>query len=117
MLPPFAARQTPPRVAAPAAAPEIHTKIEAFLATPGVLLATDYYQIDMRFGPNLRIDAVVVTDLGSQARMKGLRVQVHADQNPNQAAGASFLDLEVDIADFPALKQAIDQAQALLNAK
>ena len=40
--------------------PVIPTRIEALLATPNVVIVTDYYRIDMRFGPSMRIDAVVV---------------------------------------------------------
>ncbi len=85
------AQEPPPRVVVLAPPPEIHTKIEALLATPNAVLTTDYYRIDMRFGPGVRIDAVVVTEIESQTRVRGLRVQVHAD-DPH--GGVSFLDLE-----------------------
>jgi hypothetical protein len=74
--------------------PEIRTTIEALLATPNVLLATDYYRIDMRFGPSLRIDAVVVATVDSQRRARGLRVSVRDEENRNRQEGTSFLDFE-----------------------
>jgi hypothetical protein len=74
--------------------PEIRTKIEALLATPNVPLATDYYHIDMRFGPSVRIDAVVVAEVDSQTRARGLRVQVRDGENRSHQEGTSFLDIE-----------------------
>jgi len=74
--------------------PEIRTRIENLMAVSGRLVATDYYRIDMRSGPNVRIDAVVVTVVDSQTCLKGLRVQVRDDANPSRHAGESFLDLD-----------------------
>jgi hypothetical protein len=74
--------------------PEIRTKVEALLATPDLALAADYYRIDMRFGPNLRIDAVVVGAIDSQSRARGVRVQVRDDENRARPEGTSFLDME-----------------------
>lgn len=85
--------QPVPRVVALIVPPEIHTKIEALLATPGAMLATDYYTIEMRFGPSARIDAVVATDVDTKARARGLRVQVR-DEGTSHFEGVSFLDLE-----------------------
>jgi hypothetical protein len=73
--------------------PDIHTKIETLLATPGAMLAADYYTIEMRFGPSVRIDAVVVTDVDTKTRARGLRVQVR-DEGASHLEGVSFLDLE-----------------------
>jgi hypothetical protein len=72
--------------------PEIRTRIESLLATPGVALATDYYHIDMRFGPGLRIDAVVVTAIDPPTRVRGLRVQVRDQENRARPDGTSYLD-------------------------
>jgi len=74
--------------------PEIRTRVEALLNTPGVAVAADYYRIDMRFGPNLRIDAVVVADIESRTRIRGVRVQVRDDENHARPEGTSFLDME-----------------------
>src|SRR6185295_20181908 len=59
--------------------PEIRTRVEGLLATADMPIAADYYRIDMRFGPNLRIDAVVVAALASDTRVRGVRVQVRDD--------------------------------------
>jgi hypothetical protein len=83
----------PPRIVALIVPPQIHTKIEAVLATPGAMLSTDYYTIEMRFGPSVRIDAVVVTDVDAKTRTQGLRVQVR-DEGASHLEGASFLDIE-----------------------
>jgi hypothetical protein len=58
------------------------------------LLAADYYRIDMRFGPRLRIDAVVVAAIDSQPRARGIRVSVRDEENRNRQEGTSFLDIE-----------------------
>ena len=47
---PAAAQSSASQNIAVVVVPEIRTRIEALLATPNVLLATDYYRIDMRFG-------------------------------------------------------------------
>ena len=73
---------------------EIPTQIEAMIATPGVLVSADYYPIDMRFGPGLALDAVVVTDVESNSRLRGLRIQVSEDGRPNGRTEASFLDFD-----------------------
>ena len=74
--------------------PEIRTRIESLLAAPDVAVSADYYRIDMRFGPNLRIDAVVVSALESETRVRGVRVQVRDDENHGRPEGTSFLDME-----------------------
>jgi hypothetical protein len=83
-----------PRRLALALEPEIPTKIEALLATPNVVLVTDYYPIDMRFGPNVRVDAVVVHAVDLRTRLRGLRLQVRDKENRNRQEGTSFLDIE-----------------------
>jgi len=100
-----------PRVVALIVPPEIHTKIEASLATAGAMLATDYYTIEMRFGPSVRIEAVVVTDVDTKARTQGLRVQVR-DDNASRVEGVSFLDVE----EIPRLSHALE-SMADLTAK
>ena len=160
--------------------PVIATRIEALLATPNVVLVTDYYRIDMRFGPNLRIDAVIVEAVDARTRVKGLRVHVRDPEKRSRQEGTSFIDIDelttlsrglasmaelsakwtvddrqatessyttaggftlairhsaripraylstglldpvitsMDVAELPTLKQAFDQALALLNSK
>ena len=74
--------------------PVIATRIEGLLASPNRVLVADYYYIDTRFGPNLRIDAVIVEAAGSTARLKGLRVQVRDEENRRRQEGTSYMDLE-----------------------
>ena len=160
--------------------PIIATRIESLLATPNLLLVVDYYRVDMRFGPNMRIDAVVVDAGDARTRIKGLRVQVRDPQSRGRQDGTSYIDFEelirltqglaameelagkwthddrqatelsfttaggfrlairqsarvpraylstglldpvvtsIDIAELPTLKQAFDQALAILNSK
>src|SRR5688572_6234512 len=72
----------------------IPTKIEALLAAPNVVLVTDYYRIDMRFGPSMRMDAVIVEAVGTRTRLKGLRVQVRDNESRSRQEGTSFIDLD-----------------------
>ena len=74
--------------------PVIATRIEGLLASPNTVLVADYYYIDTRFGPKLRIDAVIVQALGSAARLKGVRVQVRDEENRRRQEGASYMDVE-----------------------
>ena len=74
--------------------PIIPTRIEALLATPNLLLVVDYYRIDMRFGPNMRMDAVIVEDVESRTRVKGLRVQVRDPESRGRQEGTSFIDID-----------------------
>ena len=83
-----------PRPYAMGVEPIIPTRIEALLATPNLVLVTDYYRIDMRFGPNLRIDAVIVEAIDSHTRLKGLRVHVRDPENRNRQEGTSFIDID-----------------------
>jgi len=72
----------------------IPTRIETLLATPNEVLLTDYYRIDMRFGPNMRIDAVIVEAIDSHVRFKGLRVQVRDPQSRSRQEGTSYIDID-----------------------
>jgi len=79
---------------APAIEPGIPTMIESLLATPNLVLVADYYRIDMRFGPSMRIDALVVEAVDSRTRVKGLRVQVRDPENRSRQEGTSFIDFD-----------------------
>ena len=72
----------------------ILTRIESLLATPNLVLVADYYRVDMRFGPNLRIDAVIVDAVDTRTRLKGLRVQVRDPENRSRQEGTSFIDID-----------------------
>lgn len=88
------AQAGPPRQLAVAVEPILATKIEVLLATPNVVLVTDHYYIDMRFGPDLRIDALIVEALDRQTRLKGVRVQVRDKQSRGRQEGTSYMDLD-----------------------
>jgi hypothetical protein len=81
-----------PRQMAVVVEPIITTKIEALLATPNTVLMTDHYYIDTRFGPNLRIDAIVVEAVDLRTRLKGLRVQVRDPNSRGRQEGTSYMD-------------------------
>jgi hypothetical protein len=92
-----AAVQAQPQVTrglALAVEPVIPTKIEALLATPNAVLVTDYYRIDLRFGPSMRIDAVIIEAVDTRTRVKGVRVQVQDRQNRSRQEGTSFIDID-----------------------
>ena len=90
-----ASAQTPgPRSLAVAGEPIMPTRIESLLAASNLVLVSDYYRVDMRFGPNLRIDAVVVEAIDSRTRLKGLRVQVRDPDNRSRQDGTSFIDID-----------------------
>src|SRR5436190_19733274 len=91
---PTFAQQPAQRVVASLVDNELHTRIERLLASPDALLQTDYYHIDMRFGPNVRLDAVIVTALDTSARMPGLRVQVRDQDKAKQFEATTYLDLD-----------------------
>ena len=57
----WAQRPTPRSIAVPVE-PIPQTLIEALLTEPNVVVVADYYWVDTRFGPNLRIDAMIVDD-------------------------------------------------------
>jgi hypothetical protein len=91
---PAAAQPLPPKGAIVVIEPEIRTRIEGALTLAGDVMTADYYKIDMRFGPGLRIDAVVVTPGDAPRPVKGLRVQVRDEANPDRHFAESFLDLD-----------------------
>jgi hypothetical protein len=76
--------------------PLITTRIESLLATPNLVLVADYYRIDMRFGPSMRVDALVVEAVDSGTRLKGLRVQVRDTENRGRQGqeGTSYIDVD-----------------------
>jgi len=74
--------------------PYIPTRIESLLATPNQVVIADYYWIDMRFGPSLRIDAVIAESPDARVRLKGLRVQVRDPESRGRQDGTSFIDLD-----------------------
>ena len=177
--PALAQRPTPRSVAVPVEAiPQ--TLIEALLTEPNLVLVADYYWVDTRFGPNLRIDAMIVDAVDSKTRVKGVRVQVRDPESRGRQDGTSYIDFDelvklsrglatmadlapkwtfderratesgitttggfrlairqaarvpraylstglidpvvtsIEVADLPTLKQAFDQAIAILNAK
>jgi hypothetical protein len=88
------AQRPDPRALALAFEPVIQTRIEALLATPDLVLQADYYRIDMRFGPSMRLDAVVVKAADSRTRLKGVRVQVRDNANRSRQEGTSFMDVD-----------------------
>ncbi|HET7696273.1 MAG TPA: hypothetical protein VFK57_11235 [Vicinamibacterales bacterium] len=83
-----------PRPAPMALEAIVPTRIETLLTTPNLVLVADYYRIDMRFGPNMRIDALVVEAVGSRARLKGLRVQVRDPETRGRQEGTSYIDFD-----------------------
>ena len=89
-----AAQPGAPRPVAVVVDPIIATRIEALLATPNIVLMTDHYYIDTRFGPNLRIDAIVVEAVDSQTRLKGVRLQVRDPNSRGRQEGTSYMDLD-----------------------
>jgi len=92
--------------------PIIPTRIENLLATPNLVLAADYYRIDMRFGPAIRIDAVIVDAVDTRTRLKGLRLQVRDPENRSRQEGSSYIDIE----ELPGLARGIT-AMSELAAK
>lgn len=88
-------RPRPPLVAQGlAVVPDVRTKLEFALMTPNALIHADYHQIDSRFGPNIRIDAVVVRVGNHPEVVRGLRVQVPEDTRGGDPEGSSYLDAE-----------------------
>ena len=74
--------------------PIVPTKIESLLTAANVVLVTDYYYIDMRFGPNLRLDGMIVEAVDSRMRLKGLRVQVRDPESRGRQEGVSYIDID-----------------------
>jgi hypothetical protein len=99
-----------PRAVAIALEPLLATEVEALLAEPNTLLATDYYYIDLRFGPNLRMDAVVVEAIGSPGRARGLRIQVRDSESRGRQDGTSYMDFDELTALSRALTPMADRA-------
>ena len=109
---PTSAQMRGARSLAPPFDPIITTRIESVLAAPNVVLVADYYRIDMRFGPNIRIDALVVDALDSKTRVKGLRVQVRDPENRSRQEGTSYIDLEELMALSRALPSMVQKASS-----
>jgi hypothetical protein len=82
------------RSLAVAVEPVTPTIIESLLATPNLVLVADYYRIEMRFGPNMRLEAVIVEAIDSRTRVKGVRVQVRDPESRSRQEGTSFIDLD-----------------------
>ena len=82
------------RSLAVAVEPVTPTIIESLLATPNLVLVADYYRIDMRFGPNMRLDAIIVEAIDSRTRVKGVRVQVRDPESRSRQEGTSFIDFD-----------------------
>jgi hypothetical protein len=93
-----------PRPVAPLAVEQlIPTRIGSLLAATNLVLVADYYRIDMRFGPSLRIDALVVESVDARTRVKGLRVRVQDTENRRRQEGTSFIDSD----ELPGLLRAL----------
>ena len=91
---PAPAQTRAPRTIAMPIEPITPTQIETLLTTPNLVLVADYYRIDMRFGPSLRIDALIVEAVDSRARVKGLRVQVRDPESRGRQDGTSYIDYD-----------------------
>jgi hypothetical protein len=90
-----AAQQRPPQVPQGVAVlPDVSTRIESALTTPSALVHADYHNIEFRFGPTIRIDAVVVRVGARQDTVRGLRFQVSDDRRPGNPERSSYLDIE-----------------------
>jgi hypothetical protein len=74
--------------------PDVRTKIESALTTPNALVHADYHNIEFRFGPNLRIDAVIVRIGDGAETVRGLRFQVPDDRRPGNPERSSYVDME-----------------------
>ena len=91
--------------------PDVRSELELALRTPNALIHADYHNIDFRFGPNLRIDAVIVR-VGSRAEpIRGLRFQVPDDRRPGNPERSSY----VDIGEVDALVASLDQMVHLVR--
>ena len=90
-----AAQQRPVRIPQGlAVVPDVSTKLEFALTTPNALIHADYHNIDFRFGPNLRIDAVIVRVGADPDAVRGLRFQVLDDRRPGNPERSSYVDIE-----------------------
>ncbi|HEX5213870.1 MAG TPA: hypothetical protein VFV98_00325 [Vicinamibacterales bacterium] len=87
--------QRPPQVAPGLIVmPDVRTKLEFALTTPNALIVADFHQIDFRFGPSVRIDAVLVRVGPSQQLVRGLRLQVQDTQRAGNPERSSYIDAE-----------------------
>jgi len=96
-LPPkgVVAQQRPPQVSPGlVVVPDVRTKLEFALTTPNALVVADFHRLDFRFGPNVRIDAVLVRVGPGQEPVRGLRLQVSDDQRAGNPERSSYLDVE-----------------------
>ena len=74
--------------------PDVRTRLEFALTTPNQLIVADFHQIDFRFGPGVRIDAVLVRVGTSQEIVRGLRLQVTDTQRAGNPERSSYVDAE-----------------------
>ena len=74
--------------------PDVRTRLEFALTTPNQLIVADFHQIDFRFGPNVRIDAVLVRVGSSPEIVRGLRLQVQDDRRAGNPERSSYVDAE-----------------------
>jgi len=74
--------------------PDVRTKLEFALTTPNSLIVADFHQIDFRFGPSVRIDAVLVRVGAAQELVRGLRLQVQDTQRAGNPERSSYVDAE-----------------------
>lgn len=89
------AQQRPPQVSPGlVVVPDVRTKLEFALTTPNALIVADFHQLEFRFGPNVRIDAVLVRIGAGQEPVRGLRLQVSDDRRAGNPERSSFLDIE-----------------------
>ena len=100
-----------PRPLPAAIDPIITTRLESLLATPNQVVIADYYWIDMRFGPNLRVDAVVVLSPDARVLGKGLRVQVRDPESRGRQDGTSFIDYDELVMLSRALGTIVERAE------
>jgi hypothetical protein len=91
--------------------PEVQTNIESALASANALLVTDYHRVDLRFGPNVRIDAVIVTIGGAGTRVRGLRVQVPDESRTGRPESTSYVDID----EIAGLMDALDSMTDLVR--
>lgn len=92
--------------------PDIRSELELALTTPNALIHADYHNIDFRFGPNLRIDAVVVRTGTRPDVIRGLRFQVPDDRRPGNPERSSYVDIE----EIDGLVHALGEMEALVKS-
>ena len=91
-----------------AVVPDVRTKLEFALTTPNALIHADFHNIDFRFGPNVRIDAVIVRVGAGPDVVRGVRVQVNDERRPGNPERSSYLDVEEIDALANALNSMVD---------